>query len=182
MRRHAVLSACEGEVKRLPYRPHFQSRAYNGLNGGVQRRYSEIETQVLENPLLQGCLRFALDSVGPDPEADCWYIELHQFRIVARAGEEGRPTPEGVHRDGVERVLMVLMGRENIDGGLSRIYTPIGRLLEERCLMRPFEAMLVDDAAVRHAVTPIRVLDGSRLGVRDMLVITLRRAAEKPSA
>ncbi len=174
-RRHAVFAARGGEVWLLPYRPHFQSRAYNALNGGIYRRYAEIEAGVIDNPVLQACLRATLDSLEPDGAAACWFIEAHQFRIIARHGEEGRPTPEGVHRDGVDRVFMALMGRENAGGGVSRIHASDGSLLEEICLSRPLEAMLVDDAAVRHGVTPIHVLDAAREGVRDMLVITARR-------
>lgn len=174
-RRHAVFAARRGEVWLLPYRPHFQSRAYNALNGGIYRRYAEIEAGIIDNPVLQACLRATLDSLESDDATACWFIEAHQFRIIARHGEEGRPTPEGVHRDGVERVFMALMGRDNADGGISRIHASDGGLLEEICLSRPLEAMLVDDAAVRHGVTPIHVLDPARDGVRDMLVITARR-------
>lgn len=176
LRRHAVFAAQGGDVWQLPYRPHFQSRAYNALNGGIYRRYAEIEPEVIDNPVLQNCLHAALDSLEADDARSCWYIEAHQFRIIARRGEDGRPTPEGVHRDGVERVFMALMARDNVGGGLSRIYTTDGTLLQELCLERPLEAMLVDDAAVRHGVTPIHVLDPAYDGVRDMLVITVRRA------
>lgn len=33
------------------------------------------------------------------PATRTWHIEAHQFRSEARTGEEGKPTPEGVHRD-----------------------------------------------------------------------------------
>src|SRR6185437_6520040 len=36
------------------------------------------------------------------PETERWHIEVHQFRIEARRGEDGKPTPEGMHRDGVD--------------------------------------------------------------------------------
>ncbi len=180
-RRHAVFAVQGGDVWQLPYRPHFQSRAYNALNGGIYRRYAEIEPGIIDNPVLQNCLRAALDSLDSPDAGNCWFVEAHQFRIIARPGEEGRPTPEGVHRDGVERVFMALMTRDNVGGGLSRIYGADGELLQELCLERPLEAMLVDDVAVRHGVTPIRVLDPAREGVRDMLVITARRAAADPN-
>lgn len=175
-RRHAVFALQGGGVWQLPYRPHFQSRAYNALNGGIYRRYAEIESGIIDNPVLQNCLRVALDSLEPLDAGSCWFLEAHQFRIIARSGEVGRPTPEGVHRDGVERVFMALMARDNVGGGLSRIYAADGELLRELCLERPLEAMLVDDVAVRHGVTPIQVLDPAREGVRDMLVITARCA------
>ena len=35
-RRHAVLALTDGEVRTLPPRPHYQSRDYNSLNGGIE--------------------------------------------------------------------------------------------------------------------------------------------------
>lgn len=175
-RRHAVFAARDGDVWQLPYRPHFQSRAYNALNGGIYRSYAEVEPEIVGNRVFQGCLRAALDSLDPAAIRHCWFIEAHQFRVIARDREEGRPTPEGIHRDGVERVFMALIARDNVGGGLSRIYAADGQLAQELCLQRPLEMMLVDDAAVRHGVTPIHVLDPTRDGVRDMLVVTVRRA------
>lgn len=175
-RRHAVLAAGQGQVWLLPYRPHFQSRAYNALNGGIARRYAQIEARTLVSPVLEVCLKAMLDTLPTAPEAH-WFLEAHQFRIVARPGEEGRPTPEGVHRDGVERVFMALVGRDNVTGGVSCIHAPDGSVLETVCLREPLEAMLVDDAAVRHGVTAIRPLEPGREGVRDMLVVTARREA-----
>lgn len=182
LRRHAMLFACGGRVCRLPHRPHFQSRAYNALNGGIQREYAEIEAETLANPLLQACIRLALESLDAGPAEGEWFIELHQFRIVAQAGVAGYPTPEGIHRDGVDRVLMVMMGRENVRGGVSEIYSvgasePSARIRIER----PMEALLVDDAAVQHAVTPILACDPHREGRRDMLVITVRRSLAAPA-
>ena len=46
--------------------------------------------------------------------AHAWHVEVHQFRIEARSGQEGRPTPEGMHRDGVDYVLVLLVNRTNI--------------------------------------------------------------------
>ncbi len=42
-RRFAAFSASpDGEVVRKPHQPHYQSRDYNGLNGGVQRWFEPV--------------------------------------------------------------------------------------------------------------------------------------------
>ncbi|MEJ2654544.1 MAG: 2OG-Fe dioxygenase family protein [Acidihalobacter sp.] len=51
-----------------------------------------------------------------------------------------------------------------------------GNVGDSREILARAVAMLCDDAAVRHGVTPIHVLDPAYDGVRDMLVITARRA------
>ena len=50
-----------------------------------------------------------------------WHIEVHQFRIEARPGEPGQPTPEGMHRDGVDFVLVLLVRRQNVRSGVTSI-------------------------------------------------------------
>ena len=52
-----------------------------------------------------------------------WQIEAHQFRIEALPGQPGQPTPEGVHRDGVDYVLVLLVRRCNINSGTTMIGT-----------------------------------------------------------
>ena len=51
---------------------------------------------------------------------------MHQFRIEARSGEAGQPTPEGMHRDGVDYVLVLLVGRRNIKRGVTSIHGTMG--------------------------------------------------------
>ena len=55
-----------------------------------------------------------------------WYVEAHQFRIDTTDGI-GRPTPEGAHRDGVDFVAVVLVAREGIKGGETRVFEADGK-------------------------------------------------------
>ena len=71
------------------------------------------------------------------PEA--WHVELHQFRIEARPGEAGRPTPEGMHRDGVDWVLVLMVRRENIASGETTIYDLVKRPLGSFTLTAPLD-------------------------------------------
>src|SRR5581483_9444998 len=105
-----------------------------------------------------------------------WHIELHQFRIEARRGVEGRPTPEGHHRDGVDHVLVLLVGRRNIQSGVTTIYDLDGRSLGSFTLTEPMDSALVDDHRVMHGVTPVEPVDPAMPGFRDVLVVTFRKA------
>ncbi len=106
--------------------------------------------------------------------ADAWHVEVHQFRIEARTGEAGRPTPEGMHRDGVDYVLVLLVNRRNIASGMTSVHDLAGRELGHFTLTQPFDAALVDDARVMHGVTPVEPLDPAEPGHRDVLVVTFR--------
>jgi hypothetical protein len=100
-----------------------------------------------------------------------WYVEAHQFRIDT-AGGIGRPTPEGAHRDGVDFVAVLLVGREGIKGGETRVFEATGPHGIRFTLTEPWSALLLDDERVIHETTPIQPLDGP--GHRDTLVLTFR--------
>jgi hypothetical protein len=103
-------------------------------------------------------------------------VECHQFRIEARAGEDGKPTPEGLHRDGVDWVLVMLVARENIAEGVTSIHDNTRELLGRFTLTAPLDAAFVDDSRVYHGVTPVVPIDPARPAYRDVLVVTFRRS------
>ena len=100
---------------------------------------------------------------------------MHQFRIEARPDAKGLPTPEGLHRDGVDYVLVLLINRRNIGSGTTTIHALDGRHARRLHADRPCDAALVDDARVFHGVTPVEPLDPLLPAFRDVLVVTFRR-------
>lgn len=177
-RRHAVFAAgSEGPFERRPHQPHYQSVDYNTLQGGIERWFEPIVPAMAEGPSLQRILHFARGIFGPlAPQTAHWHVEVHQFRIEARVGQAGEPTPEGVHRDGVDYVLVLLVHRENIESGTTTIHTADGTLLGSFTLTHPLDAALVDDARVFHGVTPVTPRDPALPAHRDVLVVTFRKA------
>jgi hypothetical protein len=178
-RRHAVFAAAsQGAIAREKHQPHFQSLEYNPLHGDIERWFAPVLPDIGDGPSLRTILGFCRTLFGAmTPEIRSWQIEIHQFRIEARQGEEGRPTPEGAHRDGVDYVLVLLIRRRNIAEGTTTIQA-IGdrRPLGSFTLTEPFDAALVDDARVHHGVTPVEPLDPAQPAYRDVLVVTFRRA------
>ena len=155
--------------------PHYQSTEYNSLFGGLARWFAPIEQEIGEGPSLSTILQYCRTLFGSlAPSTTDWRIETHQFRIEARTDEAGQPTPEGVHRDGVDFVLVLLIARRNIVSGTTTVYTIDRRPLGSFTLTTPFDAVLVDDARVCHGVTPVTPLDREQPGYRDVLVVTFR--------
>jgi 2OG-Fe dioxygenase len=89
-------------------------------------------------------------------------VELHQFRIEATAGQIGEPTPEGLHRDGVDWVLVALVNRTNVESGVTSIYGMDHRHLGDFTLTDPLDAVFLRDNRVFHGVTTIRALEPSQ--------------------
>ncbi len=122
-RRHAVYAAAaDGAIVRAAHQPHYQSRDYNALNGGIARWFEPIDGVVGSGATMQAILTASRAWFEALAGARDWQIEVHQFRIEARAGEAGRPTPEGVHRDGVDYVLVLLIDRQNIASGTTTVH------------------------------------------------------------
>ena len=176
-RRHAVFTtAPDRPIELAEHQPHYQALDYNSLNGGIARWFEPIE------PAITGgaCLRTILDFCrglfeGLAGGTPAWKIEVHQFRIEARHGERGRPTPEGLHRDGVNYVLVLLIDRQNIASGVTTIHDTEGVPLGSFTLTDPFDAALVDDTRVAHGVTPVEPIDPAQPAHRDVLVVTFLR-------
>jgi hypothetical protein len=178
-RRFGVFRAVSGEILRKPHQPHYQSRDYNTLNGGIERWFEPVTDAVAQHPALGAILRTShalFDRMTPAAlRPPAWHGEIHQFRIEARPGEEGRPTPEGMHRDGVDWVLVLMVRRENVASGETTIYDLRKRPLGSFTLTAPLDSALVDDSRVYHGVTAVQPLDPRYPAYRDVLVVTFRR-------
>jgi hypothetical protein len=99
-------------------------------------------------------------------------VEAHQFRIEAEPERPGLPTPEGMHCDGRDWVLILLIGGSGFAGGETQVEDHSGRVLLQHRLTGAGEALLLDDQSVRHGTTPV---EAARPGVpawRDTLVLT----------
>jgi hypothetical protein len=176
-RRFAAFSASPYGVVRKPHQPHYQSRDYNGLNGGVQRWFEPVLDTIADHPVTQGVLAAGLALFHPltiDPPAR-WHVELHQFRIEAGDGEAGLPTPEGAHRDGVDWVIVMLVERLNVASGVTDIFANDGARLGAFTLEQPRDTVFLDDHRVLHGVTAIHPLEAGAPARRDVLVATFRR-------
>ena len=175
-RRHAAFAVSADAITRKPHQPHYQSRDYNALNGGIARWFdpvtSETERSVAFGSILRSC-RSVFGALSPTTRA--WHVEVHQFRIEARRSREGRPTPEGVHRDGVDYVLVLLVARVNIASGETSIHAAARNRLGSFTLTQPMDTAWLDDHRVFHGVTPVEPLDPMHPGHRDVLVVTFRR-------
>ncbi|KZC42026.1 MULTISPECIES: 2OG-Fe dioxygenase family protein [Rhodanobacter] len=175
-RRHATFSVdANGGIRREAHQPHYQSLKYNPLQGDIQRWFEPVLPAIADGASLHRMLAFCHDCFGAlAPAVSHWHVEVHQFRIEARADEAGEPTPEGVHRDGVDYVLVLLIDRENIERGTTTIHAPDGRELGSFTLAHAFDAALVDDHRVFHGVTPVTPLNPQQPAHRDVLVVTFK--------
>lgn len=177
-RRHAVFYAgADGVIEAAAQRePHFQSEKYNALQGGIERWFEPIDPGIARGSSLLAVLGLCRDLFGAlGPSIARWRIEAHQFRIEARAELSGQPTPEGMHRDGVDYVLVLLIARQNIASGTTTILAQDREELGSFTLAQPCDAAVVDDTRVFHGVTAVQPVDPTLPAYRDVLVVTFKR-------
>lgn len=177
-RRYATFSLTDQQVTRKPHQPHYQSRDYNTLNGGIERWFKPVAPDIGSHPALLAVLRL-MNRMATDltPEAQrpqAWHAEIHQFRIEPSPDAAGQPTPEGLHRDGVDWVCVVMVDRENIASGETTIHDLNRTLVGSFTLAEPMDTAFVNDSRVYHGVTPVTPMDPTRPAHRDVLVVTLR--------
>ena len=175
MRRHAcfVQNLSQNTLQPVAHRAHWQPVDYNALHGGFERWFEPVEAAVANDPLwtaLLASLGQLFAQVKPVTE---WFIEAHQFRIDT-AGGVGRPTPEGAHRDGVDFVVVILVGRKLVKGGETRVFDAYGPHGLRFVMEQPLTTLLLDDERVIHETTPILPADSTGGGYRDTLVLTYR--------
>ncbi len=176
-RRHAVFEVLGGRIERLPDRPHFQTLAHNPLNGGIARLFAPMKPEIGGHPALTAILTSCNDIFSTrdgGQKSVHWELEAHQFRIEASDLSAGKPAPEGIHRDGVDFVFIMLVRRANIIGGETMLLDEKGCQAARRTLAMPFDAVFLDDAKVVHGTTEIERLEEGHPSFRDALVVTFR--------
>jgi hypothetical protein len=180
-RRHGCFVVSDEGVLLAPHRAHWQPVSYNALHGGFERWFEALPEAVVADPawsaLLRGLADVATALRGPRGPRT-WYVEAHPFRISTEGeGAIGRPTPEGAHRDGVDLVAVIMVGRGNVKGGETRVFDARGPQGVRFTLREPWSALLLDDERVIHETTPIQPLDPALPAARDTLVLTFRQGA-----
>ena len=173
-RRHDsyVLDIDADQLTLVPHRAHWQPVIYNALHGGFERWFEPIEATISSHPAWQALIRQLGLLLAQAKPAKQWFIEAHQFRVDTTGGI-GRPTPEGAHRDGVDFVAVLMLGRHQIKGGETRVFEADGPHGVRFTLTEPWSTLLLDDERVIHESTPIQPT--GEHGWRDTLVLTFRQ-------
>lgn len=178
LRRYAefLVDTEEQGLTLLPHVPYSQPLELNHLNGGIDRHFEPFEEHVSGGTLLGDILHWCAGALNELSGCGRWKVQSFQNRILARDAEAGQPTPEGLHRDGVDYVLTLLVDRRHVESGVSAVHAADTReCLAEVLLEGPGEFLFADDVRMLHSVTPL-VTAGATQGHRDVLIAMFTRA------
>jgi hypothetical protein len=171
----------EQALRPLPARPYTQPLYINPLNGGISRTYEPFEAHVVKNEFFNGLMRWCLGVFNSLEGASGWEVQVFQNRIIASSSTAGLPTPEGVHRDGVSYILMMLIDRVNVTGGETTLYDREKKEVGKLTMRHPMDCVLANDEQTLHGVTPILADGEGGNAYRDMLIAMFTKRAS-PSA
>jgi hypothetical protein len=174
-RRYATLRITPEAIIHLPPQPFRQSKEYNLLNGGIDRWFEPVRDEILDGVAMQAILRRCRTWFNDlSPNVVAWYVDIHQFRIEVLGEDVGKPTPEGIHRDGADWVLVFMINLNNIQGGITTIYDAERRALISFTLAEPLDVAVLDDRRVLHDVSPVKRQNPDQPAYRDVLIINFR--------
>lgn len=176
LRRHScfIQNLDQGTLTQTPHRAHWQPTEFNALHGGYDRMFQPMDQKVADDQAFRGLMAELGQCFAQIHPTKQWFIEAHQFRINTSGGI-GRPTPEGAHRDGVDFVVVMMLGRHHVKGGETRVFMADGPMGVRFVMDEPFSAILLDDAKVIHETTPIQPESAEYSDCyRDTLVLTFR--------
>jgi len=150
---------------------YFQPTAVNPLNGGMKRWFSQVTGDTFYNVVFNKLLKTMGKELTSHTGQAVWDINVYQNRIIAEQGNEGKPSPEGIHKDGVKYSLLLLMNRENVSGGENTIYDLKQTPLFSHTLTTEGECILFADDPTFHYASEITQVNSSAPGYRDLLVV-----------
>lgn len=160
----------------VPHESYIQPHHINKLNGGIERHFEPLTDIFFNSQILTKTLNIMSDIYDEAEEgAQNWNIRLHPYRIVATNDENGHPTPEGLHRDGVNYIATMMINRCNVLGGNTRITDTNKNELYNVTLKDTFDLVIANDADTMHEVSPISKKNTDLPTSRDVLVIAFTK-------
>ncbi|PYI14020.1 hypothetical protein BO99DRAFT_426657 [Aspergillus violaceofuscus CBS 115571] len=190
---------CIQRLEKRPCGPKTEE-PYKRYDPGVQREFEEAPLEMQGNTVVQALMLFKalvfhkvpiLPREKLDYTSHQWVCTVLNVRIFTddRQGVQGEPAPGGVHSDGSDHTMTVLLGSSNMrsDSAVTYLHdnlettgAPLWEtnpaLIRARVQHRDFlDTLIFADNHYKRCVTQLNACDPSDRALRDMLVIFTRR-------
>jgi len=120
LRRYSHFNFSADKLTKLPIKAFEQGLDFNTFQGNIERRYEEIEQEVINSKAFVELFTRFKDIASLDDKAD---IDVHQMRIIARDNKFSQVTPEGVHQDGYKSIGIFFIDNNARIGGELKVHT-----------------------------------------------------------
>lgn len=155
----------------LPHRDYTAYKKFNPVGGGMRRTYEPIQAD------FTSLIGHGIEALDLDGSED-WQINVHQNRSRAERGRPAPLTPEGVHHDGHEFVMIAVLRKVNVAGAQTRLWKPGAGEPFWTGALEARQAVLLDDHAIAHDVTAVQSANGEP-AYRDIFIVAFSRWKEK---
>ncbi|MER5954967.1 2OG-Fe dioxygenase family protein [Streptomyces sp. NPDC001893] len=176
-RRHSKFLLSPRGLVRLLGAGYHQSAEANPLIGGKVREFAPFREHEADNRFFRALVHHnaATFDQCARQAPPFWEVDAHLIRVTATADTQGRPSPEGRHRDGFDYITLHHVGRENVTGGRTTLYAGAdGPPIAATTFCSPLDSLYADDARILHDVTPVSVAAPAAYGHRDMLLMSFK--------
>lgn len=169
----------DGSLRQLAHSLYEQPSYINRLNGGIAREFEPLEPGFAQHRVLHSILGMLMEMINNvEGMTTPWNVKLHPYRIVATPGAAGQPTPEGLHRDGANYIVVMMVKRANIVGGESFLTDAHRGPLTSVTLTEPMHLVILNDESTMHKVTPVSPINPQVSAYRDVLVIAFAKVID----
>jgi len=156
--------------KELSVDTFMQTDKYNEFQGNVDRRFENLEPDVLHGEgMKEAVYRFRMLNNLPMGTL----VDIHQMRVITLY-EDTPVSPEGVHRDGYDCIMMLGIARHNVEGGNLLVYQEKDG---DHFMSLPLTAgsmVIINDRELWHNAQAIQSQDKSQDGYVDAFIMTAK--------
>ncbi len=149
-----------------------QSDKYNTILGNIERDYQELSKELIKEQSFKEILKKFSNHCLNKSNFKSLEIGVHQIRITCSINQNGNPTPEGIHQDGMNKIGILCINRHQIEGGKTSLFYPNKERLVFQAKLYPGQLLILDDQKVWHHTSLIKPTPLSTNGFRDVFIFT----------
>ncbi len=158
------------KLELLPHVPYMQSSHINSLNGDIERYYEPLEKEMTNTLFFNEYIKWLGNLFSNTLMCKTWKIKIFANRIISN-GNVGKPTPEGLHRDGDDFTSVLLVNKYNVSGGMSTITDLDENFISNFNMEDKCDLCLLNDPYIKHGVSEINAINNNIDSFRDVLVV-----------
>lgn len=158
-------------IRQKEHAPYSQPVHLNPLNGGLVRHFEPIKDSTVSIVVFENLLKWIGLVLGKADGKDEWDLNVYQNRTLANNKVNGKPVPEGMHRDGVRYSVLMGIGRKNVDGAESTVFDDNKNPIVTHTITEG-DLLIFCDEECYHDTTEVNLQASSvASGSRDVMVV-----------
>ncbi|OAT49077.1 hypothetical protein M997_0762 [Proteus hauseri ATCC 700826] len=186
-------------ISRLEYQPFVltEEDGFIREDSGAQRHFRAIDDRWQSNSAYQALLKLKMlliegNTFTPrrltNPLSPKLISTVFHLRLIAQPNSLSELSIEGVHKDGVDHTMIVMMNKNNVkdNSGALRVHSPAEKIgtpwqeinheniLYEHNNAQHFDILLIADNELNHSGTPIFTHDNNNQAYQDFIVLLSR--------